>query len=1036
MSDTHMGLVLRQIRKLAAGPADAPPSDGNLLERFVAHREETAFAELVRRHGPMVLGVCRSVLHNWHDAEDAFQATFLILARDAAAVRRGEALGGWLYRVAYHFATKVQARAARRRRHEARTTDGHAPDPEFDMTVRELRAVLHAELDRLPDKYRTPLVLCYLEGKTHEEAARQLGWSKGTVRGRLDRGREHLRRRLVRRGLGLAVGTATTALAATGASAALPAGLVQATVKIAMPAAGTVPAEVAALLQGVSRAMFASKLRFTALWCVLLLTAVGAAGVGLFALHARAGKPVHEAETPPAVPQKPAAPEAGDLVFSGRVFDPDGKPFAGAKLYLTAKSSLHKPLRLKDPTTKTHETRTVNGKTETRVVHPKLIAVLKRFGLDPDRPAGPEWDDNPKVREAFQEVMRELYEDHLFHWPTPRAVSGPDGRFRFTYPKAELKAPYHEDVDVLALAPGFGPGWWWSEKEDAFGDITVRLARDVPIEGRILSQEGKPVPGVTVRLGSIITGPDGTLKAWADLLAATASGDNQRHNELFAVLLKRQMIWTNLPLCPKQVTTDADGRFRITGIGAERLVFNVQINGPTIGRDQFSIAVRPGPWPQPPGREPIRQAAYRTYGARFDHIVGPTRQVVGTIRDRATSRPLAGVQVDAWGPGHAEAFSDKDGRYQLTGLAKSARYTITAWPYGGRQSSEPYLTTTIQASDRPGLEPLTVDFDLVRGVVLRGRVVAKDTGKGVGGAMVHYAAFHDNPHAAAFAFPGNPKFGAGPEFLDAPLLQQTHTTSGPDGSFRLVMLPGRGLVGVRVPDGPYTMARLEEAEKDAYFWSKVTPHVGTTDQFQAIKILDVPDKAAEFQADVIVDPGQALKGAIVGADGRSLTGVSVTGLNVQAFRSTEPLSAAEFTVAGLSPNRPRLVTFLHKGKNLGAVLLVRPEDKGPLTVRLEPCGTVTGRLLDKAGKPLAAAGLWAYLSDGRFQGAEGHAHMPGTATDKEGRFRLEGLVPGVSYAVNLRLGAAASQSLTGGMKLEAGQTKELGDLVVRVRQAP
>src|SRR5262249_44248286 len=157
----------------------------------------------------------------------------------------------------------------------------------------------------------------------------------------------------------------------------------------------------------------------------------------------------------------------------------------------------------------------------------------------------------------------------------------------------------------------------------AFSDITLRLARDVPIEGRILTHEGKPVPGVTVKMGSVMTGPDGTLKAWADLVEAFANGDSQKHNELFGTMLKRQMQWTNLPLFPKQVTTDADGRFRITGVGAERLVFNVQITGPTIGHEQFSIATRPDQGIMPSNRQRPARAEYRTYGARFEHVVNP-----------------------------------------------------------------------------------------------------------------------------------------------------------------------------------------------------------------------------------------------------------------------------------------------------------------------------------------------------------------------------------------------------------------------------
>ena len=195
MTSAQAGLVLHHLRRLAGTPRAAQPPDWQLLARFTAQRDESAFADLVRRHGPMVLNVCRSVLRHEQDAEDAFQATFLVLARKADSIRRPEAVAGWLYEVAYRVAVKAQADAARRRAREREAAPLAPADPTLDMTLRDLRRVLHEELRRLPDKYRLPLVLRYLEGRSHEECAGLLGWGKDTFRGRLDRGRETLRRR-------------------------------------------------------------------------------------------------------------------------------------------------------------------------------------------------------------------------------------------------------------------------------------------------------------------------------------------------------------------------------------------------------------------------------------------------------------------------------------------------------------------------------------------------------------------------------------------------------------------------------------------------------------------------------------------------------------------------------------------------------------------------------------------------------------------------------------------------------------------------
>src|SRR5262249_28102536 len=150
-------------------------------------------------------------------------------------------------------------------------------------------------------------------------------------------------------------------------------------------------------------------------------------------------------------------------------------------------------------------------------------------------------------------------------------------------------------------------------------------------------------------------------------------------------------------------------------------------------------------------------------------------------------------------------------------------------------------------------------------------------------------------------------------------------------------------------------------------------------------------------------------GTVVGPDGRPLSGVSIRGLKVQEFQSNEPLRGSDFTVNGLSPNRPRLLSFYHREKNLGAVRLLPAEDRGPLTGARQPGGTAPGGLLDEPKTPRAAASVWASLADRRYQSPEGQPHTASATADKEGRFRIEGLVPGVSYVLNLRLGTAVDQ---------------------------
>jgi RNA polymerase sigma factor (sigma-70 family) len=269
--------MLHRFLRQSLAPDGGGLTDGQLLGRFIARRDEAAFAALVRRHGPMVFGVCRRVLRHAQDAEDAFQAAFVVLARKAASLADREAVAGWLYGTAYRAALEARAAGARRRARERQVEAMPHPEVWPDEGGRELLGLLDRELSRLPEKYRLPVVLCELEGRSRKEAARQLGLPEGTLSSRLAAARKALARRLA--GCGLAVtGVALAALWAGEARAAgLPASLVVSTVRAA---GGAVPAGIAALTQGVLKAMLLSKLKAAA-WGLLLAASVTVAGVGL-----------------------------------------------------------------------------------------------------------------------------------------------------------------------------------------------------------------------------------------------------------------------------------------------------------------------------------------------------------------------------------------------------------------------------------------------------------------------------------------------------------------------------------------------------------------------------------------------------------------------------------------------------------------------------------------------------------------------------------------------------------------------------------
>jgi RNA polymerase sigma factor (sigma-70 family) len=302
----------RQLEQLWTAGTLTGLSDSQVLGRFAEARgrdetAESAFQELIHRHGTMVLGVCRQILRDPHDADDAFQATFLVLVRQARSIRVGDSLAPWLYGVAYRTAQRARAIAARYRPADVVTVE-EPMEPSDEVYQLDLRPLLHEELNRLPAKYRDPIVLCHLEGKTHEEAARLLAWPVGTVSGRLSRGRQLLRSRLERRGVVVSSAMlATNWLAGTPATVSLP--LIESTLNAAfrLGEATAVSSSVLSLAEGVLRTMLLNKLKLAA---VVVLVAGGiTGGVGAWAYRASgsASPPGQDPQPAPQVGEKPAS---------------------------------------------------------------------------------------------------------------------------------------------------------------------------------------------------------------------------------------------------------------------------------------------------------------------------------------------------------------------------------------------------------------------------------------------------------------------------------------------------------------------------------------------------------------------------------------------------------------------------------------------------------------------------------------------------------------------------------------------------------
>ncbi|HEY1861676.1 MAG TPA: sigma-70 family RNA polymerase sigma factor [Gemmataceae bacterium] len=299
MSDGPVNSATRQPSYADVAPPPEGGTDRELLARFAADREESAFATLVERHGPMVLDVCRRVLHDAHEAEDACQATFLVLARKSGSLRQPELLANWLYGVAYRSARKAQRQKVRYCAHAMRGASMQATDATADLIWKDLRPVLDEELDRLPAKFRAPVVLCYLEGLKAEEAARRLGCPRGTILSRLARARQRLSSRLAKRGLALSTGFLGLLLTRkAAASASLPSEFVKSTVTAARLFATPKPSisgraggRANNIAQGVLMAMFLAKLQFVSM-CLLVggVVVIGTTTAARIALAAGAGK--------------------------------------------------------------------------------------------------------------------------------------------------------------------------------------------------------------------------------------------------------------------------------------------------------------------------------------------------------------------------------------------------------------------------------------------------------------------------------------------------------------------------------------------------------------------------------------------------------------------------------------------------------------------------------------------------------------------------------------------------------------------------
>jgi RNA polymerase sigma factor (sigma-70 family) len=713
MGKAGVGRIVRLIQTLWDAGTAAALDDAELLGRFLGGEviAEEAFAALVQRHAPMVLRVCRDITGDPHEAQDAAQATFLILAQKARFIRRREALANWLFGTARRVAARARRDSVRRRRHErhyaemvAARHDSDAPrdDREWEWSG------LYEELDRLPQRYRLPLVLCDLEGLTHEQAAGALGCPQRTLQTRLYRGRERLRRRLIRRGLTPEVGLVGGAFTAEAGSVVVPiawadsTALAAARLMTGRAAATVAPATVTLLIEGMNRAMFLTRLKWTAILAVIMGLSAGLTlglarltpGAGMRrTMRATVGDPpsprqgpvrsekttqeVRETKTPTGA-ASPARPVP--ITVRGRATDGAGKPVPGATIFLVPTNEADAPL----------------GTTTT------------------DR------DGSYTFREARLSVSR---------WRDD--------------------APLQGGFQVYGTAPGYGFAWHGmrshefrrrpADRKVAGEDYTLfqgepmvmdlRFSPAATLSGRIVDEAGRPVPGARIRLDQ------------CDYLDIERKESHPNFREF----------WT-IQRAPGAMTTSKtgpDGRFRLEGLPKEA-GFWVHVEHPNyawLGLYAATTA-RPTTAFDYPLQSISGNERPPVMTGELNVTLHSTRRIAVRTVFAGTGRPAPNVRVTAsqgsaaTGNG-ANGNTDADGK--LVFRLSPGEYDIRADPTVGGADCIRTLST-FRVTDAPAEQSLEVRVN--PGCILFLEAVDAKTGKGIPG-VTFLCERDDNPGSRA-----------------------------------------------------------------------------------------------------------------------------------------------------------------------------------------------------------------------------------------------------------------------------------------------
>jgi beta-lactamase regulating signal transducer with metallopeptidase domain/protocatechuate 3,4-dioxygenase beta subunit len=620
-------------------------------------------------------------------------------------------------------------------------------------------------------------------------------------------------------------------------------------------------------------------------------------------------------------------------------------------------------------------------------------------------------------------AVRRFWTARIGRRPVAEAVAGANGEFIIRFSKHQPHAGAGAAIRIVAKAGGFAPQWSaWSGTRDSAKELDLTLVASSPIHGRILDLEGKPIRGVRVK-PVWQQAPKNGLEAW---LKATQSGDDTRET----VLDNGGELPAHDDPALAPAVTDTNGRFSLDGIGTDR-VARLELRGESIAYAEIDVVTRPI---QPITRKDEgRQATRQLFGSDFTYQAAPTRPIVGTVRDATTGAPLAGVSIQSrhlsGAPtaleGVLETKTDAQGRYRLVGMGKghgsepNDESAIAVVP----NEDQPYLGLIHRpVPESAGLDAITLDFRLTRGLWITGRVIDKSTGAPVTASML-YSPSQSNPFVANL--PEIKRTGRSS-------FDNTHNMTQPDGTYRLVGFPGPGLVSAHAYGRTYRLdagaSEIPAMTKDGRY-----PAVPGFEPLNANAVKEINPRAGttSVTCDLALEAGEKIHISAIDRAGKP------AGLCLWCFSYSKRASNVfggsrdSLDIAGLAPNESRPLVVVQPQRRIGKILTVHNKDGAPhsLTITLDACVTVKGRLVDGSGVPLDH--VWVKAAP------RGYAEVPfmpqvfEARTDGDGRFALDNLPADCgSYSL---VATREELEVANKVLVVAGQAIDLGEIKVKDR---